>query len=64
MAPAEQNGGDFIGYGLVHSFSLTIVKILWPLYLTLTVLGKVFYRYVFFVSIRRESLNLLLKYTI
>ena len=48
---------------MVHSFSLTTVK-----YnghnIFIYVLGKVFYRYVFFVSIRRDSLNLLLKYTI
>ena len=43
MAPAEQNGGDFIGYG-TFVFIDNSENIIWPLYLTFTVLGKVSYR--------------------
>ena len=35
MAPAEQNGGDFIGYGTFVFIDNS--EILWPLYLTFTV---------------------------
>ena len=58
MAPAEQNGGDFIGYGtfVFIDNSENIMAI--------TSHFHCFYRYMFFVSIRRDSLNLLIKYTI
>ena len=64
MAPAEQNGGDFIGYGTFffidnsentmaiishfHCFRKCILQIRGTVEL-------------FFVSLRRDSLNLLLK---
>ena len=55
MAPAEQNGGDFIGYGTFVFIDNS--ENIMAIYFTFTVLGKVFYKYVSFVSIRRDSLK-------
>ena len=67
MASAEQNGGDFIGYGtfVFIDNSENIMAIISPFHCfrkcILQIRGTV---ELFFVSIRHDSLNVLLKYTI
>ena len=67
MAPGEQNGGDFIEYGsfVFIDNSENIMAIIshfnWFRKGILQIRGTFD---LFFVSIRREILNLLLKYTI
>ena len=67
MAPAEKNGGDFIGYGtfIFIDNSENIMAIIFHFHCfrkgILQIRGTV---ELFFVSIWRDSLNLLLKYTI
>ena len=65
MAPAEQNGGDFIGYGtfvFIDNMAITCISHFHCFRKgILQIRGTV---ELFFVSIRRDRLNLLLKYTI